>query len=475
PSDAFEQRSLAFFLQQAMPILSGYFDSHFSSRVLPQLMHKEPAIRHAVVAVSSFYEQYMLAASHRLPVADAAAYDLDHQQQLDAFALRQYNKAIEHLTSPVLSHPQHVMNVTLIACFLFVCVEFLRGNRERALAHLKSGLNILSNRALAVDHGNDAQTKAPSIYQYVEDELTQIFVRLNVQSSLFGESMAPLNPRTATQTSATSYTLDTFSNILEARTCLDYLLSVTLRFIREHSPARYISAPSINVIVEQLKLDAQLCRWSVAFERLVKGRPESSSKGAIVLRVQHKVSSIWLKSCLVAEETIFDKFGPDFETIVSNAELLYQDSSNIVNSNNSSNTSKSNGKNNNNSNNNTPNDSTTPNHFFFDMAIIPPLYFVAIKCRHPSGRRKAISLLVNSRHVEGMWNAFVVGKAAELVMAFEEEELAQRMPFALPSEAARIHDTSIEYTGANSCLVTCRGKPNGIMGNWEVRQREIRW
>src|ERR1700710_737431 len=58
PGDPFEKRSLAFFLEQTLPILSGYFDSHFSTYLLPRLMHTEPAIRHAVVAVSSFYEQY---------------------------------------------------------------------------------------------------------------------------------------------------------------------------------------------------------------------------------------------------------------------------------------------------------------------------------------------------------------------------------------------------------------------------------
>jgi hypothetical protein len=445
PGSQLERRSLDFFLSQTSAMLSGYFDSPFSTRVLPQLIYTEPAIRHAVLAVSSFYEQYS-AANLSLIGSDCAA----HPAQ--SFALEQYNKAIEHLTSPILSGSRHAMNVILTSCFLFICVEFLRGNREKAITHIRSGLKILNTRAHSPDSSNEVSNPSSTL-QLVEDELVQIFVRLNLQLALFGEPMAPIVPRTIMQEPCSaSILVDTFSDVLGARSCLDYLLNVVLQFIRTHSNGRYTSAPDISVIVEQLKLDAQLCRWSVALDRLTKASPDHESDGAaIILRVQHRVASIWLNTCLVAEETTFDKFAPDFEYIVSQAEALSE------------------------KDHRSGDRKTTSSRFSFDVSIIPSVYFVAIKCRNPSVRRKAASWLARMPRVEGMWNPMIVSKVAVMVMTIEEEKLVNRARFALPSEAARIHNAEIEYRDSHSCLVTCRSKPNGIKGDWHYRQSEIRW
>jgi len=56
------------------------------------------------------------------------SHNSDHN---DPFALAQYNKAIT-LLSQRLTDPEVATEVALLACILFVCIEFLRGDVEPA-------------------------------------------------------------------------------------------------------------------------------------------------------------------------------------------------------------------------------------------------------------------------------------------------------------------------------------------------------
>lgn len=141
-------------------------------------MHTEPAVRHAVVAVSSFYEQY----------EDNLSNTETQTESIQSFALKQYNKAILHLRTSASSDPRHNMDVALVTCFLFVCVELLRNNRAQAISHLQYGLKLLNTRH-QVD-SNDIQSKSTSVLEPVEDEIRQMFARLTCQSSLFEELQA---------------------------------------------------------------------------------------------------------------------------------------------------------------------------------------------------------------------------------------------------------------------------------------------
>jgi hypothetical protein len=61
--------------------------------------------------------------------------------------------------------------------------------------------------------------------------------------------------------------------------------------------------------------------------------------------------------------------------------------------------------------------------FCLDMGFIIPLYNVASQCRDPIIRRKIIALLRSTSRQEGLWNSFLIAKAAERIMEIEESEL----------------------------------------------------
>jgi hypothetical protein len=126
-----EQRSLDFFRHEAAPALSGYFDADFWSGILPRISYSEPPVQHAMVALGSLYEY----------CSGNEEYPTVIQQR---YALIQYNKAIKALKYCKVDDPK-TLEITLLTCLLFVCLELLGGNPEQALNHLQNGLGILRN------------------------------------------------------------------------------------------------------------------------------------------------------------------------------------------------------------------------------------------------------------------------------------------------------------------------------------------
>lgn len=81
---------------------------------------------------------------------------------------------------------------------------------------------------------------------------------------------------------------------------------------------------------------------------------------------------------------------------------------------------------------------SSSNRFFcFDIRVIFPLFWVAIKCREPHARRRAVKLLGSLHHQEGSWESTTAAKVAEFVISIEEEGLPEgggQIP-----ELARVH------------------------------------
>ncbi|KAL0778456.1 hypothetical protein CaCOL14_006109 [Colletotrichum acutatum] len=73
---------------------------------------------------------------------------------------------------------------------------------------------------------------------------------------------------------------------------------------------------------------------------------------------------------------------------------------------------------------------TTKFSFTADMGLIPPLYYVALKCRKPSTRRQAIELISNGLHQEGMWDATLTGAVVSEVMRMEEGDFFEKVSFS---------------------------------------------
>jgi hypothetical protein len=400
---------------------------------LPQLSHSEDAIRHALLAVGSLHAQYE---SRTIKGYDDAIIS-------ECFTVRQYNQAISILNAQ-LSGTEVSVEVTLVCCLLFVCLECLGGNQEVALNHLHNGLNILRS---ALAKGNNAKPSRSFKFgsSFVEENLNKIFSRLGAQLTLFGKSA--FEDDDASELVSTLEIPLAFNSMSEAKAVIDVLSTSALRFVKSTLENKYTGIPTAaSILAQQLKLLTQFLKWRRSFEILVEiGQPDfvmCNQRGPLLLRIQYTAAYIWLSTCLMPNETVFDAFEEEFESIITWAQHLAQIPS-------------------------------IASLFSLDIAVIPPLYLTAIKCRLPWVRHKAIELLYATPGREGTWDAQVYAKIAERIVAIEEQELEG--VDSIPIEEFRIKNADIlsDMNGDHASVVTFYTKPNGLDEDWVIWKEEI--
>ena len=447
-----EHRSLEYFFNRTAPALSGYFDADFWSSLVLQFSYSESAIRHAMMAISSLHEQFESTASYAYLAHSPSSTGAGTCHR---FALLQYNKSISQLRGQFCSQ-QQTMELTLMLCILFTCIECLRGDSEAALSHLESGINILCTwRARENMSLSQRAAKLCSSPRFVEEVLVPIFARLNILTALFGREAAQLDSsRQNNATETHMVQLQSITSLSHARLVLGDLMSVTTRFIQIHAIPKYKSIIEDATIDEQEKLIVRLRSWSAAFTTLTRGKVvqwnSQERYGADILKIQYTTMLIMLSTCLSVEEAAFDCYIPEFEYIVRLAGPMAGGTPE-----------------------GTPSSSTLQiSSFSFEMGILPPLYYVAIKCRSPPLRRHALSLLSKMSRRESLWDARRLSKIAERVIAVEEAMLDERSGF--PKEGARIHAVDGDTPGnPGQHLILLKSLPNGLAGEWHTKEEYV--
>ncbi|KAK4941116.1 hypothetical protein LTR10_018916 [Elasticomyces elasticus] len=168
-----EDRAFAFFGQMAGPALSGHSESYFWTNVVMQLSHREPAVRHAVVAVSSLYEKFQDVV--KTPISAPA----------NPLALRHYNAAIKELRST------RDETVVLVVCALFICIEFLQGNHQSAIEHCRSGILVLNKADTSFIRNSDSyrlgELRHTTIPTWIREKQDSLVISLNEWRCAFSE------------------------------------------------------------------------------------------------------------------------------------------------------------------------------------------------------------------------------------------------------------------------------------------------
>lgn len=121
PGTAEEKRCFSYYLHNSAPELSGYYDSSLWEKLLLQAAIEEPALRHALIGISSLHEAF----ANKQP-------DNSLDNEKERFAVGQYTKAIGCLVQSLATGDQKPLTA-LMACILFVCFESLRGQFTSAI------------------------------------------------------------------------------------------------------------------------------------------------------------------------------------------------------------------------------------------------------------------------------------------------------------------------------------------------------
>jgi Fungal Zn(2)-Cys(6) binuclear cluster domain len=428
PGDEAERRSFYYLRERAIYDISGYFELEFWDRLVLQISHAEPTVRHALLALSSLCETY-----ESKSIDQNLAHDRDILRV--QFALQQYNKAVR-LLAEYLSTSQTRLEVILTSCLIFVWLEFMRNDFDAGLKHLKSGLQIL-------DDFHRPATAEACKSQHIDTSLIHLFGRLHIQATVHGSpTFGFTSERQFGKGEICAIVPTSFQSIEQARSCLYTLLDTIFRFIRQIDSDFIISRTESQSWPDALILEATcnshlnlLREWQESIKNSQFRSLNSRQTAAMsLLYLYHKLVSILLEALFTHSQMIYDQYGASFEQVLTLAEQLIHNSQNMR------------------------------LIIFFDMGVMAPLFYVILKCRNLALRRKALSLLRVSPYREGMWHRPDVIQYAEWKIDIEERgrgQLSETEP--LPEEARiwneRMEDVVID--GRPRTLIRFQRRRNG--------------
>ncbi|KAK3322734.1 hypothetical protein B0H66DRAFT_515380 [Apodospora peruviana] len=407
-----EEAALDFFRHKTSTKMPGVFRSNFWDTLVFQASFREPAVLHAVIA---------LAATHK---------------RSTYLGNGQYNKAIRHLRHHLeKKEDAYSLRVALISCMVFLCLDLLKGQFVTGRAHLQGGLQLLQelqerngvhasfDNKSSSPNGSDREQAVISVRrpESVDDHLVEAFTRLNVQSALFGQGSEYLYQIGQNDNCGQQYKIPAvFDSLNTARRHLDILLNGV------HLLSVQVSTTSVSSDLVRRKehLQSSLVEWFTAFQsslpKLSAGRTGAEQQraylGLPLLRLYHIMATIICATCLrESDETVFDSYTADFATILEQASDLWRRVARVMR---------------------LPTTAggsggcfLTPHpygggvdiSFTVDMGFIPPLYYLALKCRVPKFRRYAIRFLEAAPHREGVWDGNVAAAVARRIMDVEED------------------------------------------------------
>ena len=397
-----ERRAFHFFQHITAPCLSGDLDGAFWRVLVLQICQSEPAVRHAVLAVSSLHEG-MVQATTLTPHANA--------EGRNAFALYQYNRAIACLLDQMRTVDARPL-VPLLTCVLFVCIELMQSKDRESLLHLDQGRQILNQL------GRKPSARNPEI-DLIKQHLVPMYTRLSLTLLMFGGEPVEIPTPLKTLTELPMI----FETIDEVRYALYDFMDACLRFAKKTHVAKLTEIPSEQMRAfkkEQDYLLRKLAKFNVAFSLYRSTKPRDGPAGSIALiQIHVHTTFIWVSTALSQHETVFDDYVDTFSAIIPLATEFVNSLSAPPPSHDQHAGGRATGP--------APSAADTRRFaalFTFEMYIIAPLYFVAAKCRHPIIRRAALDLLRrNPGRRENLWRANVMAAIAERTMRVEEKHL----------------------------------------------------
>lgn len=401
-------------------------------------------MRHAVIALASthrFQQRY---------VAGLNKYDVER------FTLQQYNKAIQHLRTNTTNN-SYSLRIALIACMLFITLEYMRGQYQMGCAHLQYGLKLLSDISATRSPSSMVPTILPPEEDFAYNALVDAYSRLAIQSAMFRH--VPSHMYLVTTNPQTASLPYKFTSLLEARRSLDDLLN-RVHCLKNHYHDHHASqTPTSNqqMLNTQSKILAGLSLWhktyTVSVTRLETNKISGKDQtGYLLLRLHHEMATIMASTCLLPDEAeselIFDGFVESFIRIMTGFLDIWKswsaiafhekDLSKIANASDELKAIFQNFKEV--FDMNTILEASllelfekssiakyfmqtldyTRNGFTVEMGYIPPVYYTAIKCRVPQIRRQAVRMLRAAPHREGLWNGSLLADVVEEIIKVEE-------------------------------------------------------
>lgn len=404
------------------PMLSGRFDSDFWSNTILQLAHADAGVRSALIALGDLNQHESGSLQHARRCAASNKKKLERR----AFWCN-YNKAIRHLIT-MMSDPSFSTEVGLVICLLFSCIEFLRADAYTAFAHIRSGLNIVSEirqrsttGVLAHSSGIGRRSSSTALNN-VEDSLVPILSQGLASALPYGASVEA--DFTFLERSPRLFKGNGFTCLKDARLAMWDLRNSAILLARDMAVKLYQSLPLTSS--DHSRRDRILEEHHRFLKALI------ALEDSLELSVERFVTIGALKIGYYASYTacacISDKTQLSFDAHLISFRSLLGHAKDLINSWDPYGFRNGN-----------PPPKAAAN-FTFDTSLIPALFYTAIRCRCPTTRREAIRLLAMDLPREGLWDPEQHRIVAERVIEIEEMEVDAR---GWPTKATRLCRSSV--------------------------------
>lgn len=346
-----------------------------------------PSVRYAAIALALIHRNYL----------DRDSSDHVHQQQSlkdwlpDKAPLLYYNRAIQLLLHQESGDSNEITAITLLVCYLFTCFDHLAGNYVQAMKHLRGGVELSRN----ISTYDDAK---PSGVRTLICQVTRQIRRLDMQAVTFLVDWTPVDMQD-TLMSQPPPSDSAFRSLDQAADHLQILIAWVMRLRnteQQMSPMGKMppSPSSVKDIVR-----GQLETWSSLFENMLQ-QGSSYETGfethplISLLRLQHTITWTLLSNCGPGREMDYDNFLPQFQQCVALAGDVTAAHERYSGS-------------------------LKPT-FTPETGIIPVLYIIGVKCRHPVVRREVLSILRRQPIREAVWDSISAARMVEWVIEIEE-------------------------------------------------------
>ena len=400
-----ERHAFDYYRSRSAAILDGNVSGSFWSGLVLRLTVSEPAVRHAVLALSSLHEYASL---------EDVPHAADRRMSNWRFAFREYGKAMSAMREWKPKDEHDPGALPLLVCVLFVCIEFLAAQWNAAQLHICQGRKILSQI-------QDIARPTSPARDMVKRELVPIYARLGLSSFLFGTRPESIPGHLKLPGPVPAE----FSSLDEATQRLYQITDETLKATTSPEKSVVHSPNPDPTIVAKLQARQQhalreLARWHSAFTLFcLRSHPTSPQKhqqhqqlrfeaARDLLLIYYHAAIIWATTWLRPDETAYDAHIAQFSAIISLSSSLIQSRRAM---------------------------GTAGEHFSFESEITGPLYWTAVKCRHALLRREAVKLLLREevRNLrECLWRGgYRSAKIAIRVIEMEEDagELFQKKSY----------------------------------------------
>lgn len=510
PSNEQSNRFFHSFLHGCVPSLTESMDSGFWQKAI-QRASSSSAVQHAAIAFGAVYEHRVAHQNHH--GSDASSPD---NKALELASSLRYATAIQTLRHRIAesSKAPEMLEEMMIACLIFIFLEILRGDDIAAVTHLDGALKLYScvhptGQALVRANENKVTSNMDSAL----DRLTKTFLRLDVQSVLYMGSRTPWEPDGTSVWFHTNEEIPAmFETFLGARDSLYAHLTNIMSFVTPPEgadkcfpawsphPDRGFDIYTIfhgstyrdyhlpKATTQRRHFMHVLSRWKSAFQGFLQmgtAKTPEALAGCALLWLTYYTTRISLAISYTDDECCYDEQLPSFKKIVEQAEVYRKYTAYISPSQLATNP-----------NDNHPGDmprlKPRKNEFKVYSTVCYPLYYTALKCRCTLLRRSALAMLRNTDS-EGIWNANMLVKIAEFVIAVEEYSikqdshnvLADPPHFGVP-EASRIHclslnidkDQRIVWLRYNRRVIETQGEStskSNQLKRWRIDDALLTW